>query len=68
ADVTRRLLAFGREQPLEAVPIDVSALLPDIADNVLSRILGGTVRIATWLAPGLWPVLADPGELQAALL
>ena len=67
-DVTRRLLAFGREQPLEAVPIDVSALLPDVADNVLSRTLGGTVRIATRLAPELWPVLADPGELQAALL
>jgi PAS domain S-box-containing protein len=68
ADITRRLLAFGREQPLEAVSIDVSALLLDIADNVLSRTLGGTIHVKTEAEPGLWPALADRGELQAALL
>ncbi|GGC54950.1 sensor histidine kinase [Siccirubricoccus deserti] len=67
-DVTGRLLAFAREQPLEAVPIELGVMLPDIADNVLSRTLGGTIRIQTKIEPGLWPALADAGELQAALL
>jgi PAS domain S-box-containing protein len=68
ADVTRRLLAFSREQPLEAKPIDLGALLPDVAENVLSRALGGTVHVETEVEPGLWPALADWNELQAALL
>jgi NO-binding membrane sensor protein with MHYT domain/nitrogen-specific signal transduction histidine kinase len=68
ADITRRLLAFAREQPLEPSPIDFTALLPDIADNVLSRTLGGAVRVETDIGPELWPALADRSELQAALL
>jgi PAS domain S-box-containing protein len=68
ADITRRLLAFAREQPLEPVPVDLSALLPDLADNVLSRTLGGAVRLETKIEAELWPALVDRGELQAALL
>jgi NO-binding membrane sensor protein with MHYT domain/signal transduction histidine kinase len=68
ADVTRRLLAFSREQPLEAKPIDLAALLPDVAENVLSRALGDAVRVKTEVEQDLWPALADWNELQAALL
>jgi signal transduction histidine kinase len=68
AAVTRRLLAFAREQPLEAAPVDLAALLPDVAENMLSRTLGGTVRVTTDVEDGLWPVLADANELQVALL
>jgi signal transduction histidine kinase len=68
SDITRRLLAFSREQPLEPTPVDLAELLPDIAGNVLSRTLGGAIRVETALEPELWPVLADRGELQAALL
>jgi PAS domain S-box-containing protein len=68
ANVTGRLLAFAREQSLEAVPIELGTLLPDIADNVLSRTLGGTVRVETKIEPGLWLALADEAELQAAML
>lgn len=68
SDITRRLLAFSREQPLEPAPVDLVSLLPDIAENMLSRTLGGAVRIKTELEPGLWPAFADRSELQAALL
>ena len=68
ANITKRLLAFAREQPLEPTPVDLSALLPDLADNVLSRTLGGAVRLDMKVEPGLWPALVDQGELQAALL
>jgi NO-binding membrane sensor protein with MHYT domain/signal transduction histidine kinase len=68
ADVTRRLLAFSREQPLEAKPIDLGALLPDVAENVLSRALGGTIQVETQVEQGLWRAVADWNELQAALL
>jgi signal transduction histidine kinase len=68
ANITKRLLAFAREQPLEPTLVDLSALLPDLADNVLSRTLGGAVRLDMKVEPGLWPALVDQGELQAALL
>ncbi|MBL6455408.1 PAS domain-containing protein [Belnapia sp. T6] len=68
SDVTRRLLAFAREQPLRPAPLALGELLPDFVENVLLRTLGGRVRIETTLPAGLWPVLADRDELEAAVL
>ncbi|WP_052389023.1 MHYT domain-containing protein [Belnapia moabensis] len=68
ADITGRLLAFAREQPLKPQPVALAELLPDIAESMLARTLGGRIRIETQLEPGLWPVLADQSELGVALL
>ncbi|SDB74833.1 MHYT domain-containing protein [Belnapia rosea] len=68
SDITRRLLAFSREQPLRPETVDLAAMLPDVVETMLSRTLGGRIRIEVRIAPGVWPVLADLSELQVALL
>ncbi|HXH24790.1 MAG TPA: PAS domain-containing protein, partial [Vicinamibacterales bacterium] len=52
ASLTRRLLAFSRRQVLEAVVLDVNALVNDMA-SMLQRIIGEDIRLATRLAPDL---------------
>jgi NO-binding membrane sensor protein with MHYT domain/nitrogen-specific signal transduction histidine kinase len=68
ADITNRLLTFAREQALKPAPVALAELLPDIAESMLARTLGGRIRVETQVEPGLWPVLADPSELGVALL
>ncbi|HKQ94742.1 MAG TPA: MASE4 domain-containing protein [Aestuariivirgaceae bacterium] len=66
ADLTRRLLAFARRQPLEPRVLDVNALTENIT-RLLARTLGENVKIVLDLDPGLWPIVADEAQLEAAL-
>jgi len=65
--LTHRLLAFARRQPLEPKPIDVNKLVAGMSD-LLRRSLGESIVIETVLAGGLWRTLADPNQLESALL
>ena len=67
ATLTARLLAFSRQHPLDPKPIDVNALISGMS-NLLQRSLGETVAIEVVLAGGLWPTLADPNQLENALI
>jgi nitrogen-specific signal transduction histidine kinase/CheY-like chemotaxis protein len=67
AELTGRLLAFARRQPLRPRAVDLGQAVPEAA-ALLRRTLGEAVELRTVLAPGLPPVLADPGQLQNALL
>ncbi len=67
AELTHRLLAFSRRQPLHPRAFDLAALVDDTLD-MLVRTLRETIEIKTSAEPGLWPVLADPGQVQNALL
>jgi signal transduction histidine kinase/CheY-like chemotaxis protein len=67
ASLTHRLLAFSRRQALDPKPTDVNTLLLSMSD-LLAHTAGPTIRIETDLAPGLWPVFCDPGQLESALL
>jgi len=66
AELTRRLLAFARRQPLSPARIDVNALVDGIT-KLLARTLGEAVVVSVKLSPDLWPVVADPAQLEAAL-
>jgi two-component system CheB/CheR fusion protein len=66
ADLTRRLLAFARQQPLQPQRVDVNALVSGIT-RLLSRMLGEDVEITLDLSPKLWPVVVDPAQLEASL-
>ncbi|HZL60031.1 MAG TPA: PAS domain S-box protein [Stellaceae bacterium] len=66
ADLTRRLLAFARAQTLQPERIELNALVEEMA-KLLSRTLGPMTEISVVLAPDIWPVVADPGQLQSAL-
>ncbi len=67
ADLTRRLLAFARRQPLQPRLIDLNAYLPNhIA--IVRRLLGESVTICTDLTQDLWHTRADPSQIGDALL
>ena len=66
ADLTRRLLAFARRQPLQPELIDVNEHVGAIT-KLLARTLGERVELVVETAPGIWPVLADPAQLEAAI-
>lgn len=67
AELTRRLLAFGRRQPLVPTLLDPNRLVADMSE-LLGRTLGEQVRLVTVPATGAWPVEADAGQLENALL
>ncbi len=69
AELTAKLLAFSRRQMLQPTAVDVGALLHSLAD-MLRRTLDQRIEIRVELSatPGALAVLADPGQLEAALL
>ncbi len=66
AALTGKLLAFARRQVLQPTAVDVNALLGSLAD-MLRRTLDQHIRIEVD-APPCPPCLADPGQLESALL
>ncbi|WP_457150475.1 CHASE3 domain-containing protein [Mesorhizobium sp. P5_C1] len=67
ANLTARLLAFSRQQPLAPQIVDTNRLLTGMSD-LLRRALGETIRIETVLAGGLWKTHADPSQIENAIL
>jgi signal transduction histidine kinase len=67
ADLTRRLLAFARRQPLQPKRIDLNELIEGIT-KLLNRTLGGNIEISLDLDARIWPVVADPAQLEASLI
>ena len=67
AALTSRLMAFARQQPLEAQAIDASKLVQGLAE-ILDRTLGAGIAVETRLAPDCWLTLADPAQLESAML
>jgi PAS domain S-box-containing protein len=67
AELTHRLLAFSRRQPLQPRVIDLIGLVEGMTE-LLRRSLGEAIEIETSSKPGLWKVMADPGQVEIALL
>ena len=67
AELTGKLLAFSRRQVLQPSALNVSQLLHSLAD-MLRRTLDQRIRIEVQVADDCPPVLADPGQLESALL
>jgi signal transduction histidine kinase/ActR/RegA family two-component response regulator len=67
ANLTSRLLAFSRQQPLAPQVIDTNRLVTGMSD-LLRRALGETIAIETVLAGGLWKTHADPSQVKNAIL
>jgi len=65
--LTSRLLAFGRRQPLAPAQVDVAALVSGMVP-LLRRTLGRDIEVEVADERAGWCALADPGQLQNALL
>jgi signal transduction histidine kinase len=66
-DLTQRLLAFARKQPLQPCEVDVNSLVMEAA-NLLRPTLGERIEVHMKLAGEAWPALIDPGQLTNAIL
>jgi PAS domain S-box-containing protein len=65
--VTQRLLAFARRQPLDPKPSNPNKLVQNMTD-LLRHALGEGIAMETVLSSGIWTVLADPNQLETAIL
>ncbi len=65
--LTQRLLAFSRQQPLDPKPLDLGKVIPGMSD-LLRRTIGEQVSVETVLGGGIWRALADPNQLELAVL
>jgi signal transduction histidine kinase/ActR/RegA family two-component response regulator len=66
AELTRRLLAFARRQPLRPERIDANQLIGEIT-KLLRRTLGERIAIRLNLDPTIPAVIADPSQLETAI-
>ncbi len=67
ADLTHRLLAFSRRQPLQVSIIDVGSLMPGLLE-LMRRTLGEHINVSLQLEEGICPIEVDRAQLEAALL
>jgi signal transduction histidine kinase/ActR/RegA family two-component response regulator len=67
AELTSRLLAFSRRQPLDPKPSDINRQIADM-DPMLRRTLGEHIEIELVRGGGLWKAMVDPGQLENAIL
>jgi two-component system cell cycle sensor histidine kinase/response regulator CckA len=67
ADLIRQLLAFCRKQTIEPKVLNLNVLVADL-DKMLRRIIGEDIQIETILPPDLWPVKADPPQLEQIIV
>ncbi len=67
ARLASQLLAFASRQPLQPQSVDLGELLGQMSE-LMSGALGRAVQVDVDIQPNLWPVFADVGNLQAAIL
>ncbi len=66
-NLTKQLLAFARAQPLEITQIDLKQFFSDVATLVRPS-LRSDIEVVTEISDQLWPIDADAGALELALL
>ena len=67
AKLTEQMLAFSRKQDIVLHRFNANTLLTDM-DDLLRRTTGGLIRISYELDENLWPIKADPVQLEVAIL
>lgn len=67
ASLTRQLLAFSRRQVLAPQPLDLNDIVRNL-NKMLTRLIGEDIDVLNALAPGLWTVRADPGQIEQVLV
>jgi PAS domain S-box-containing protein len=65
--LTNQLLAFSRRQVAQLRLVDLNALVLEM-ENMLRRVIGEDVELATALSPELGKVKADPSQIQQVIM
>ena len=67
AGLVRQLLAFSRRQTLRPRVVSLNDAVTDVSP-LLRRLMGESVPLDIKLGRDLWPVMADPGQFEQAVL
>ncbi len=67
AQLVRQLLLFSRKEGACRVPVDLNREVEGVAD-MLRRTIPKMVAVEARLDPELWPLLADPVQIEQVLL
>ncbi len=67
ADLTRQVLAFARRQVLTPRPVDLNAVVTDVA-QMLRRVIGENIRLSIVVDERPAVVMADGGQLEQVLV
>lgn len=67
AELTHRLLAFSRRQPLTPSVVNPSEMSLSLA-GLLHRTIGEDIRIDAVGSPDAWPISVDRGQLENAIV
>jgi PAS domain S-box-containing protein len=65
--LTRQLLTFGRRDVAQPEVLDLTHVVGEM-EPFLRRSLGEHVQLVTCFTEGVWPVLADPGQIEQVLV
>jgi PAS domain S-box-containing protein len=65
--LTQRLLAFARQQTLDAKAVRANDRISEIED-LIRRTIGPSITLKTALAPDLWLSFCDPNQLENAIV
>jgi PAS domain S-box-containing protein len=65
--LTHQLLAFSRREVVKPQVLDLNHVVGSV-EEMLRRTLGADVELVTSAPSGLWPVLADPGQIELVLV
>ncbi|NJM29652.1 MAG: response regulator [Rhizobiales bacterium] len=67
SELTKRMLAFSRQQTLQNKELDANSLIVRMQD-MLMHAVSANVELKIMPAEGLWPIKADPTMLETAIL
>jgi len=65
--LTRQLLAFSRKQIMKPEILDLNQVIGEIRE-MLQRMIGEDIELTVEAAPNLWPVAADPGQIEQVIM
>jgi len=67
AQLTQQLLAFSRKQVIVPKVIHLPKVVRN-SEKMLGRIIGEDIKLHIEISDDLWPILADPGQIDQILI
>jgi PAS domain S-box-containing protein len=67
AELIRQLLAFSRKQVIQPQTLNLNTTVDNV-DKMLQRIISETIEVDIVLAPDLWPIEADPAQMEQVVI
>jgi two-component system, cell cycle sensor histidine kinase and response regulator CckA len=65
--LTRQLLAFGRRQVLHPQVLNLNGVVGEM-EHMLRRLIGEDLELVTLLAPEIWSVKVDRGQIEQVVM